>query len=309
MQSDLFKDSLAFKFFSNKPLNCVFFFTDSSHATIMKRSLTSRRVNNIIEIIKKIKIKNNVIVLCDPDSITNMINKNEYDTFREITSIYTYLVCDLLNDRSFYGSRIKLIPDHYIIDPFFHDYKTVQINKHRIPFVNKINICFFRGANTGENNVENVLTNKRIKCALMVKNNPKFDVKFTWLSLFTNEKMNELGLPIIPRVPESDYCKYKYCLSIDGFVSAWERPAQIMLAGSVLVMQHSFTQFFYDKLIDGHNYIRINDDFSNLIDKINFLEENQDISEKIAENGYQLALKLFNYNGLINEIKNAVETD
>lgn len=144
---------------------------------------------------------------------------------------------------------------------------------------------------------------------MQFKHNPLCDIRPNLCDNFPLEDLKSLyGLDVSPRVNETDYCNYKYCLSINGYVSAWRRPAEIMYAGSVLLMQHSYKQYFYDYLINHHNYIRVNHDFSNLEDTIIYLNNHPRVAESIAKRGHELAIKLFNRAAIAEALRRACES-
>ena len=297
-----------YNFLKTLHVNMVILNQDGTIVKILNRSPKSHRVNCIIPYLNKIQTKENIYVLCDPDGIGCVLGKDKQTQFKEFTNNNTFLLMDII-EPELYGKKCKLVPDHYILDPWFFNIIIPKICNVDIKFNDKLPICFFRGAYTGHRILENdILMNKRIKCAMKFKDNPFFDIKLNECDNFPKEDLKtKYNLDLVNRVDPSEYCRYKYCLSIDGYVSAWRRPVEIMYARSVLLMQHSFKQYFYDRLIDGHNYIRINDDFSNLDEKVDFLIKNEDIAKQIAKHGYDLALEIFNQNALINTLKSAIE--
>ena len=62
---------------------------------------------------------------------------------------------------------------------------------------------------------------------------------------------------------------YKYQLSVDGHTAAWKRPAMIMISNQVLFKTTTkFYQWFYDGLIPFVNYIPVQPNFDDLIEKV-----------------------------------------
>ena len=282
-----------YHFLKTLRVNVVILKPDRTIVKILNRSPESRRVDCIIPYLNKINTNEDIYILCDPDNIETEIR--DTSQFKSFTNNNTFLIMDIVNPE-LYGKQCELVPDHYLLDPLFFDRIIPEILKKHITFSDKLPICFFRGAYTGHRILDNdILMNKRIKCAINFKNNANFDIGLTECDNFPKDELKtKYNIDLVSRVHPSEYCKYKYCLSIDGYVSAWRRPVEIMYAGSVLLMQHSFKQYFYDRLINGYNYIRINDDLSNLDETIKFLIKNEAVAKQIAKNGHDLALDIFN---------------
>lgn len=83
--------------------------------------------------------------------------------------------------------------------------------------------------------------------------------------------------------------QYKYQLNIDGTVAAYR--FGYLLAGNALVFKQdsTFYEYFYKKLKPMHHYVPINRDLSNLVEKIQWAKENDDIARKIAQQAQQFA--------------------
>jgi hypothetical protein len=66
---------------------------------------------------------------------------------------------------------------------------------------------------------------------------------------------------------------------------------------SVILNVESNYHYWFDPLLkDGKHLININSDFSNLLDKLNYLNKNDDQAKKIANNGYKFNKKYMNKN-------------
>lgn len=81
--------------------------------------------------------------------------------------------------------------------------------------------------------------------------------------------------------------QYKYQLNIDGTVAAYRLP--YLLAGNSLVFKQDspFYEHFYHKLQSMHHYVPIKRDLSDLVKKISWAKENDDIAKKISQNSQQ----------------------
>lgn len=82
----------------------------------------------------------------------------------------------------------------------------------------------------------------------------------------------------------------KYLLNIDGFVTAWRLPCDFANNSVILSIDNpeNYTSYFYNLLKNGENYVKINNNMDNLIDRVRYLRDNDDIAKSIALNGYKL---------------------
>jgi hypothetical protein len=87
-----------------------------------------------------------------------------------------------------------------------------------------------------------------------------------------------------------NFNKFRYLLCFDGNnAPPYERPETIMISGSVPLYQTNYEKYWSFLLSDGINYIKINDDLSNLITVIKDLNANPERALKIAEEARKLA--------------------
>lgn len=88
---------------------------------------------------------------------------------------------------------------------------------------------------------------------------------------------------------------YKYLVDVDGNSNAWSALFQKLLSGSVVLKVASpsnFRQWYYDELIPWVNFVPVESDMSDLVDKVHWLLEHDAEAKKIGENGAKLANKL-----------------
>jgi spore maturation protein CgeB len=65
----------------------------------------------------------------------------------------------------------------------------------------------------------------------------------------------------------------------------------LLSGGAVLKIAspYSFRQWYYDRLIPWENYVPVNSDFSDLIEKVEWLVANEAKAMEIGKRGYELA--------------------
>lgn len=80
-------------------------------------------------------------------------------------------------------------------------------------------------------------------------------------------------------------------MSIDGTVAAYRFP--YLLAGDSLVFKQDskYYEWFYHLLKQDIHYIRIKEDLSNLIEKVNWAVKEDSEAKKIAKQGQEFARK------------------
>ena len=89
--------------------------------------------------------------------------------------------------------------------------------------------------------------------------------------------------------------RYKYLIDIDGNSNAWSALFQKLLSGSVVLKVASpgnFRQWYYDELIPWVNFVPVESDMSDLVEKIEWLLANDDKAKEIGANGAKLANSL-----------------
>lgn len=88
---------------------------------------------------------------------------------------------------------------------------------------------------------------------------------------------------------------YKYLIDVDGNSNAWSALFQKLLSGSVVLKvasQNNFRQWYYDDLIPWVNFVPVESDMSDLVEKVHWLLDHDGEARKIGENGAKLANQL-----------------
>ena len=209
------------------------------------------------------------------------------------------------------GTYIKntqfLVPDYFLIRKGFGVVsQKVRKKGDSIPFLQRKDIVFWRGAQTGGGlyNYDNKEKFPRYNLVMFSFNNPSYlDARFVSHKLWVED--SESGSKYIKHMnslfgdkPEKyttsakDHVPYKYLISLDGTVSAWDRPIKIMNGKSVLLYNSKFIQFFTPYMQEGKHYVGVKEDLSDLKDKVDWLRSNPQEAERIANNGRVFAEQL-----------------
>ena len=83
--------------------------------------------------------------------------------------------------------------------------------------------------------------------------------------------------------------RHKYLLNVDGVLAAF-RMATLLGAGSVVIMQESYSkEFFVNRLTPWVHYVPVRFDLSDLVSTLAILEANQTLAREIAAAGGKFA--------------------
>lgn len=81
----------------------------------------------------------------------------------------------------------------------------------------------------------------------------------------------------------SDHLEYKYLISVDGNTAAWQRVPWILQSGSVLLfVETDVEEWFYHDLKPWEHYVPIKKDFSDLMEKVEWLRQNDEEAKRIV---------------------------
>jgi len=187
----------------------------------------------------------------------------------------------------------QLIPDPYFIKSKGYIHSDVDT----IPWNQKINKAFWRGASTGAIITRsNWFTLPRVRLALM-SDNSLLDAKISdWVQLQDNSfKDILLSYPCSTssRVPFNHFFKFKYQINIDGNSCAWN--SMFLKLKSNAVVFHVETdrqQWYYQHLVPWVHYIPVRSDLSDLYDKLQWAIDNDNLAKTIAHNGTSLTRRI-----------------
>lgn len=242
------------------------------------------------------------------EKFTNIFNKihvnknfdifiSLFDGFQLNKQIVTYVNTHiyLLVSELHINSNIKaiIIPDLYVLEGIDDDKNMFDKNVDVLPFHVRRNIAKFIGAATGHKftyeNKENVPRFKA--CYLSIQHPQLLDCKF---SKYVNATfLKDIFGDPAPIEGHNKMSDYKYLLSFDGNVSSWKRPESILHSYSVPFFQTKYNKFYSELLVpfpeENANYVKIENDLSNLIEMVEYFNNNQDKAQEIANNAKNLA--------------------
>ena len=184
-------------------------------------------------------------------------------------------------------------------------YKDIPIPNYDDLFDNKIgdvktdwavkkDVAVFRGGSTGCGGTAE--TNQRLKLATM--RSPDLDVgitKYTSHLKFISPEEIEVAKKVADPVPTLTWdqqSEYKYLIHVDGNVLAY-RLLKSMLTKSVILRVKSDFIHWADKYMKpNEHYIEVKADLSDLQEKVDWCKAHDEECKKIAEAGYEFAVKV-----------------
>lgn len=175
---------------------------------------------------------------------------------------------------------------------------TVYSKIIHIPWVTKKDKVVFRGSSTGPQ--IDLMDNPRIIGALM--SDERLDIGITSLNLrprvrqennkmeLTTMDISQVTIPIKEYINTTTQSMYRYILSIPGHVCGFRLAQELSYGSVILLVECEHSMWFQSLLKEGVHYISIKPDLSNLIEKLDWCQQNEDLCGEIASN----ALEFFN---------------
>ena len=181
----------------------------------------------------------------------------------------------------------------------YYDYSNNRINT--IPFKKKLPIVFWRGATTGNHNLP--FKNNRLKLVEKYHSGyPNIDVGFSLLC----QGKQEFRIYKKKKTDINTFLQHKYIISVPGNDKDSGLNWKLYSNSIVFMPKPVITSWTMEtKLIPNYHYILLKDDFSDLIEKYNWCEKNQDKCIQIIKNANNF-MKMFSNQKKENEIEEAV---
>ena len=154
-----------------------------------------------------------------------------------------------------------------------------SLSRNDVPWEERIEKLFWRGRDSNK---------QRLKLVRMAREYPEYINASITAFFFFRDEATELGKT--PHVPFFEFFNYKYQLCIDGTVAAYRLP-YLLAGGSVVFKTESkYFEHFYPDLEPWVHYIPVNEDLSNLVERVRWAQEHDEKSFEIAQNARSYAL-------------------
>lgn len=173
---------------------------------------------------------------------------------------------------------------------------TVEVPNH-VPWDQKRNKVFWRGALSAPDVYlsKDPTSISRIRLMRIAAAYPElFDVAITKVDAEFKNMMSALELkrlletlPMVPPVKNvEEMPKYKYLLNVAAVLSSW-RLSELLATKSVLLLQEDATrELIFEWLTPWEHYVPVNAGLSDLVEKVQWLEEHPAEAESIAARSY-----------------------
>jgi len=115
------------------------------------------------------------------------------------------------------------------------------------------------------------------------------DININQRDYFKSDAVPKKNIHAPEHIERNDMLKYKYILDIDGNASTWDATAWKLNSNSVILKTDSnWIQWFYDDFKPWIHYVPIKDDFSDIQEKFDWCEDNQEKCKEIIQNTKRL---------------------
>ncbi len=189
-------------------------------------------------------------------------------------------------------NHIILLPDFLTLYYWESLYQEITQANETVDYQwkNKIDKALWRGAPSDKYySMNNYKTKPRYILSTLSKNHPKLiDAGYSCTLLENGPIIEKLiieeGL-LINHMSKPAHIKYKYLPTLDGYMCTWPGYIWRLLSTSVTFKQESDEiQWFYNALKPYEHYVPIKNDMSDLVEKIMWAKENDDLCKKISQN-------------------------
>ncbi|XP_042197681.1 protein O-glucosyltransferase 1 isoform X1 [Callorhinchus milii] len=154
--------------------------------------------------------------------------------------------------------------------------KELQLSAEKWPWDKKISKGFFRGSRT---------SSERDPLVLLSHAEPSLvDAEYTKNQAWKSKK-DTLGKTPAKEIPLVDHCKYKYLFNFRGVAASFRFKHLFLCKSVVFHVGNEWLEFFYPQLKPWVHYIPVSQDFSDVRELLQFVQENDKIAASIAERG------------------------
>lgn len=189
-----------------------------------------------------------------------------------------------------------LIPDTvFILREGYRDMRGID---RTVPWNDRSPVAFWRGSSTGIKPGGDWRRLQRVLLSRISLAHPDLvDAGITKVVQADTDEEKGLranGL-LRPFFPDKDFVRYRYQIDVDGNSNAWPSMFIKMLTGSPVLKVASlrgYRQWYYDRLIPWRNFIPVDADMSNLVERVNWLKSHDDEANAIGMAALYLATSL-----------------
>ena len=194
-----------------------------------------------------------------------------------------------------------LIPDSVFVPSHGYRAAKADIIHCALPWHMRKPVAFWRGATTGRPSVpqQGWRSLPRVRlCEISAENPDVLDAGITSVIQIgdtdAERAICELGLRR-PFVPINSFNDFKYQIDIDGNTNSWPGLFQKLIGGGTVLKvgsNYDYKQWYYDRLIPWTNYVPVDPDMNDLVEKIDWLRDRDEYARLIGLRGRELALSI-----------------
>jgi hypothetical protein len=188
-----------------------------------------------------------------------------------------------------------LIPDWYAFCGYEKEKELIHQGNKECPWVTKLQILFFRGADSGAWDRANWRASPRFKLVTLSQQNPQLiDARLSHLLPYedTDEIRNLIHNEgfVGEYIPLNKHAKYRYLMDVDGHCAATPRLPALLSSNSVVFKHMTRSQlWFYGKIKPYIHFIPIHEDLSNLLQQLAWAQSHDEECRQISLNAQRFA--------------------
>ncbi len=264
-----------------------------SHTTSLLQSQYAIRVQGYLSFLAKL---HNDAALCETDFIIFLEDGCEEKEF-DNSNVPIFCISKFKSQ-----TKIVAIPAMYLYPKIYKTFARVGKHNEKIPWDSKIELGYWRGSTTGKNyTLGNWMNSFRAKLVLLSETAPTLlDCAFTGIIQINPEveaAMRDRGLIKLSVSPQSQVI-YKYLIAIDGNTCASSLKWQLFSHSVVLKNESDWMEWYDTALIPYKHYVPYRADFSDLLEKIAWLKQNDEAAKNIAKEASAFAEQNFTSAGV-----------
>jgi len=243
--------------------------------------------NNIHDKLNKRKY---YLLLCYSDGY-------KFDEVNELKHIITFATKNVSKNIFTFSKRWNDKNSICIPDPFYtsrkkHIIAMKQIDETKVDWLSKKDICIWRGK----------LKNGHSSNLFDMKGKEDMNPRQYFVKMYREGKFNNVDYED-SFTSLQEQLTYKYILDIDGWSNTWDATIWKLYSGSILFkVKSTWQQWYYDELKEWEHYVPINNDFSDLNEKIEWCKLNDDKCKQIAKNAKKFVIEKLNLEYVNNKV-------
>ena len=248
---------------------------------------THRKSHHLEELVTAVNKLNELVVLPDIDFIISLQDGFIKDSSLPHTPWFVFA-------KSTDNDTHLLIPDLMALRGYPQIRETIEEGRRKISWEAKKELAFWRGATTGGSLTTTTWDHiARSKLVLLsLKYTQILDARFNRVvqaAPGVREILTSRGM-VSKTVSRVDHLKYKYLIDVDGNTSTFERFFWLLLSNSLILKQQSSNlQWYYRALQPMVHFLPVKEDFSDLIEQIQWAKTHDREVKKMAEQATQFA--------------------